>query len=59
MRYSSFFALLLIAVSCQSGKENSLRPVAPVSFADVTIQDAFWSPRLDSHKDVTLAALGK
>ena len=55
MRYSSFFALLLIAVSCQSGKENSLRPVAPVSFADVTIQDAFWSPRLDSHKDVTLA----
>ena len=49
-----FLLVPLALVSCAAKQEN-LKPIAPVPFSDVDIQDGFWSPRLDAHKDVTLA----
>ena len=45
--------LLATVVSCQQSPAPNLR-IEPVPFSDVTIDDAFWGPRLQSHKDVTL-----
>ena len=45
--------LVLTLVAC-GARQPDLMPVTPVNFSDVTIEDAFWSPRLQSHKDVTL-----
>lgn len=57
----SFIPLLTVAaaaivVAACSGNETSdtHKLITPVGFADVKIDDAFWSPRLQSHKDVTL-----
>ena len=49
-----FLPAFLALVSCAAKQEN-LKPIAPVPFSEVNIQDGFWSPRLDAHKDVTLA----
>ena len=54
MKHASILFLSLLAVIGCAQKEKTVRPITPVSFADVTIQDAFWSPRLDRHKEVTL-----
>ena len=43
-----------VALAACSGQQSSLQTVTPVNFSDVTIEDAFWGPRLQSHKDVTL-----
>ena len=51
-KYTPFLALLIL-VSC-GGKQTSIQPVTPVNFSEVTIEDSFWGPRLQSHKDVTL-----
>ena len=32
----------------------SLKLITPVDFSKVKIDDPFWSPRLESHKNVTL-----
>ena len=53
MKKLILFATLAL-VSCAAKQEN-LKPIAPVPFSSVKIQDGFWSPRLDAHKDVTLA----
>ena len=56
MKKSVFLAALAAALSVSCGpKQESLKPIAPVPFSAVKIQDGFWSPRLDAHKDVTLA----
>ena len=45
--------LLALLVACQKNPvQNKL--ITPVPFSDVTIDDGFWGPRLQSHKDVTL-----
>ena len=31
-----------------------MKMITPVKFSDVKIDDGFWTPRLQSHKDVTL-----
>ncbi len=40
--------------SCNKQKETTMKMVTPVNFSNVRIDDGFWSPRLQSHKDVTL-----
>ena len=47
--------LSCMAASCGGGKESAnLKVVTPVKFSEVKIEDGFWSPRLKSHKEVTL-----
>jgi len=53
MKKSALF-LLLLPVLPACGEKQQQRPITPVPFSDVQIQDAFWSPRLQAHKDVTL-----
>ena len=51
------YAALLAAIfsSCSGKKEEAnMKMITPVYFSDVVINDGFWSPRLKSHKDVTL-----
>ena len=45
---------ILALPACTGSKKTSPTLVAPVNFSSVRIEDSFWSPRLDSHKDVTL-----
>ena len=52
-RLAFLFAVLSALTACSQKKPVPQR-ITPVGFADVTIDDAFWSPRLQSHKDVTL-----
>jgi len=56
MKRYFFPTLLLVAAvftGCTDNKAAAPRLTA-VSFADVTINDAFWEPRLRAHKDVTI-----
>ena len=46
-------AAAILMTACGS-KNNTHKLITPVKFSDVTINDSFWSPRLASHKDVTL-----
>jgi len=39
---------------CFGAGGGNVRKIAPVDFSDVKIHDQFWSPRLESHKNVTL-----
>ena len=45
-------ALLALLASCSPSAPT--QTLTPVNFSEVTIDDAFWGPRLQSHKDVTL-----
>ena len=47
-------ALAAILLTACGSKNSTHKPITPVKFSDVTINDGFWSPRLQSHKDVTL-----
>jgi len=49
-------AALVMTASCcrQAPQEENMKMLTPVSFSSVTINDAFWTPRLLIHKDVTL-----
>ena len=49
---TSLLGLAALAVSCGKPAQKTL---TAVPFSDVRIEDAFWSPRLQRHKDVTLA----
>ena len=55
MKYYSILALLLLA-GCASdvGEGKQLKTVTPVDFSQVKIEDEFWSPRLEKHKNTTL-----
>lgn len=47
---------VMLATACAATDEGvKMKVVTPVDFSQVRIQDEFWSPRLDKHKDVTLA----
>ena len=58
MKHSTFLSLAITAVllaACNGGQSaKTHKLITPVKFSDVTINDGFWSPRLASHKDVTL-----
>ena len=47
-------AIAAILLTACGSKNSTHKLITPVNFADVTINDGFWSPRLQSHKDVTL-----
>jgi len=50
-------ALLSVAVAatlCISCSTKSTRPLEPVIFSEVSIDDPFWNPFFERHKDVTL-----
>ena len=55
-KYFTILALIiLILPSCgKREKDVSSKMITPVKFSDVKINDSFWTPRLKSHKDVTL-----
>ena len=55
-KYFTILALIiLILPSCgKREKDVSAKMITPVKFSDVKINDSFWTPRLKSHKDVTL-----
>ena len=40
--------------SCGEKKEGGVKVITPVNFSEVNINDGFWTPRLESHKNVTL-----
>lgn len=40
-----------MALGC---KQDDIKLITPVDFSDVTINDSFWAPRLEKHKNVTL-----
>ena len=52
-RFFFFLSAVSLLAAC-AGEQPATQAVTPVGFADVTIEDAFWGPRLQSHKDVTL-----
>ena len=52
LNLASFLALPALVLSCGKPAQKAL---TPVPFSDVHIEDGFWSPRLQRHKDVTLA----
>ena len=41
-------------IMCFGAGGGNVRKISPVDFSDVKIHDQFWSPRLESHKNVTL-----
>ena len=47
-------SVLLSLAACKGGKDAGTQLITPVNFSEVSIDDAFWGPRLQSHKDVTL-----
>ncbi|MGN0201975.1 MAG: glycoside hydrolase family 127 protein [Candidatus Cryptobacteroides sp.] len=49
----AFSAALSAALSCSKAPQAE-KAIQPVLFSEVTIDDSFWSPRLNSLKDVTL-----
>lgn len=48
-------AFLLVSCSDRNDSNESLKMIDQVDFSHVTIEDSFWSPRLDKHKTVTQA----
>lgn len=52
-RISVFVLTGLVSCACTDGIEAQ-RKIEPVAFSDVKIEDSFWSPRLESHKSVTI-----
>ena len=53
-RFFPFLTALAVLVVAACNRQQTAKPVTPVGFENVTIDDAFWSPRLQSHRDVTL-----
>ncbi|MCQ2149439.1 MAG: glycoside hydrolase family 127 protein [Bacteroidales bacterium] len=46
---------LLCSCDRNSTQLHGGKKITPVNFSDVRISDSFWSPRLESHKEVTMA----
>ena len=49
-----FVMAALCFASCKKQEETTMKMITPVNFSNVKIDDGFWSPRLQSHKEVTL-----
>ena len=46
--------LLLLINACHSAGTKKDYPIHPVAFTDVSIDDNFWSPRLETNRKVTI-----
>lgn len=57
LRPSIFCGLLLLSVSIARGVDAAALdyPIVPVPFTNVRITDAFWAPRLETNRRVTIA----
>ena len=53
-KYLTPIAAALALVSFYSCAPKEEKPVQPVIFSEVTIDDAFWSPMIDKVKNVTM-----
>lgn len=58
-RFISFMAVAASAAmmySCGNAETDgqTMKMITPVNFSDVLINDGFWTPRLESHKAVTM-----
>lgn len=54
LHFTGVAALCALLAGCAGKNGENLKPITPVRFSDVRIDDAFWSPRLERHKTVTL-----
>lgn len=58
MKTTIRIAIIIASVACLAGcaeqQAEQQKLITPVKFSEVTIDDAFWSPRLQKHKDVTM-----
>ena len=57
MKHFLTLLLAVLTVTAAYGRKKAAtvsKLITPVKFSEVTIDDGFWSPRLQSHKDVTL-----
>lgn len=54
MRRATVIALMLLSFTACGPKEKAQRRIEPVDFARVDIDDAFWNPRLEKHREVTI-----
>ena len=57
MKRLLFPTLLFVAavvVACKDDNSQVSKIITPVSFSEVTINDAFWAPRLKKHKEATI-----
>ncbi len=51
----TFAAAAIVLAACMGNDTpDTHKLITPIGFSDVKIEDGFWSPRLQSHKDVTL-----
>ena len=55
MKKLGFALAVLLLFSCSGKEEPGLKLMAPVKFSEVSIDDSFWSVRLDKHKHNTVA----
>ena len=46
--------VISLMTGCSPKEDMQQKLITPVKFSDVAIDDSFWSPRLQRHKDVTL-----
>ncbi len=56
MRNVLLSAALAIGTICSANAQSSLQKVYPVNFADVSITDNFWKPRMETVANATLDA---
>ena len=54
-KFTLLLSAVMIAVSSHAGSgSETMRRMNPVSFSDIRIDDAFWSPRLEKHFSTTI-----
>ena len=54
MLRAAVFAFLLVSCTACGPKETVQRRIEPVDFSQVSIDDGFWNPRLEKHREVTV-----
>lgn len=53
-RHYAIALAAVVAAACSAPDAAPTKMITPVKFAQVSIDDSFWSPRLEKHKNVTL-----
>ena len=53
-RHYAIALAAVVAAACSAPDATPTKMITPVKFAQVSIDDSFWSPRLEKHKNVTL-----
>ncbi|MEO0292861.1 MAG: glycoside hydrolase family 127 protein [candidate division WOR-3 bacterium] len=49
-----FFEIFLVSCATNYKRKESLYPLTPVSFTDITLTDNFWSKRIETNRTVTI-----